>query len=1226
MKAQWSWRVAAMFLGVFLVAAAGWWMVPTDAEAASCQGAPAPCAEDPAINGCLLCHSMSIAGGNRNGTDRAITVSIASNRHILGPPMASWLSTVTGMVVKGAVVASAAQTAAYLDTNYCPTCTGPIMSGILISDVTSDGATLSWTTSGNGFGDLAATSCVLYGTTPSPTGNTCTPSDPSYDPNSGNLVTTHSVALTGLSPLTQYYVVHRSVAGANTATYTAPATFTTFPGGCPPDCPDVGLGTIVSLAVGDYNNDLNLDVGVGVSTKNHVIPFLGTGTGTFTQGTILASVGTTPSAIASGGVEGDFDEDGNDDLAVANFGEASKNIAIFLGTSPSGWETTAVSNIPLDDPPTGVAIGDFNENGVLDLAVATLDDDEGDQGTGHLLIFLGAGVGFGTGFFTGPVADYTFDVAQAGTGPVINSIVPDPVDCTGLPSNVTINGSLLLASATVTLDGFLALTVVSGSPDNTSLVVAIPLGTAAGPHTITVALGPASDSQAFNVAPRTVTIDTVSPSSMIYGVSASQQITIVGSGFVLGATVAVGPLSGATVSGVVATAAVPFVWQNSSVIRAYVGNTSMPAGNYNVSVTNPDACNGIGTAVNGFAMVAPQPTVTSVSQPTVTYGITPSQSLTISGSNFISGAVISVGGLTGATVPGTVASAGTPFVYVSSSTLRFWWNNMSVPIGPYSVDVTNPAVAGGLTGSLASGFVVTAAQPTVTSVSPSPVTYGVSPSQSITVFGTNFLLGSTITVGSLSGTTVAGSVASAATPYVLVNSTQVKFWWPNTALSPGSFTAQVTNPVAGGGLAGTLAGGFVVNAPQPTVTSVAPTPNTYGITPSLSITVNGTNFVVGATITVGALSGPTVLGSVASAATPYVFVNQNTVRFWWPNTTLAPGAYSVVVTNPAAAGSLSATLVSGFTVSAPVPTITAATPPSVTYGITPSMSVTILGSNFVLGATITVGSLSGPTVNGSSATVGVPYVFTSSGNVKFWWPNTTLAPGAYAVQVQNPAAAGSQSATLAGAFTVVAPQPTVTSVAPTPLTYGVSPSISVTVFGTNFVTGATITVGSLSGATVIGTTATVGVPYVIVNSTQVKFWWPNTTLAPGPYAVTVTNPVAAGGLGATLAGGFVVTAPAPTISAVVPSPVAFGAAGQAITITGSNFLLGSNITVGSLSGNTVTGATASAAVPFVIVNSTTLRFWRASGALPIGTYNVVVMNPLAAGGLSATSVGGFVVN
>lgn len=1211
--------MATVFLGAFLAAAVGMWMAPAEAEAASCDGAPAPCVEDSAINGCVTCHSMTITGGNRNGSDRPITVSVGSMRHILGPPMASWASTVAGMVAKGASVADQAQTAAYLDTNYCPTCTGPIMSSALISDVSSSGATVSWTTSANGFGDSMATSCVLYGTSLSSLdGDTCSPSDPSYDPGGSTPVANHSVALTGLNPLTLYYVVHRSTAGANTTTYAAATSFTTFPGG---GGGPSGLGTIVSLTVGDYNNDVNLDVGVGISTKNHVIPFLGTGTGSFTPGTTLSSVGATPSAITSGGVEGDFDEDGNDDLAVANFGAASQNVNIFLGTSPSGFETTPVSSVPLDDPPTGVATGDFNEDGNLDLAVGTVDDDPGSEGDGHLLIFLGDG----TGSFTGPANDYILDVAAAGAGPQIDAIVPDPVDCTGLPANVTIMGSLLLPSATVTLDGSTSLTVVSGSPDNTSLVVAIPGGTAAGLHSITVALGPSSDTHPLTVAPRAMTIDTISPSSITYGVSASGQVTIVGSGFTLGATVEIGSLSGTTVAGTIATAAVPFVYVNSGTIRVYVANTALPAGSYDVTIENTDTCNGSVTAANGFIVQAPQPTVLSVSQPSVTYGITPSASLTISGANFMPGAVISVGGLSGATVAGTVASAGTPFVYVSSSTLRFWWANTSVPIGAYSVDVTNPAVAGGLTGSLANGFTVQAPQPTVTSVSPTPVTYGVSPSQSITIFGTNFLLGATITVGSLSGTTVAGNPASAAVPFVWVNSTQVKFWWPNNALSPGNFDAQVTNPVAGGGLSGTLAGGFQVTAPQPTVTSVSPTPVTYGITPSSSITINGTNFVVGATITVGTLSGPTVAGTTASAATPYVFVNQNTVRFWWPNNSLSPAAYAAQVTNPAVAGGLSGLLAGGFTVSAPVPTITAATPPSVTYAITPSQSVTILGSNFVVGAQITVGSLSGTTVAGATASVGTPYVFTSSGNLKFWWPNTALAPGAYAVQVTNPAVAGGQSATLAGAFTVVAPQPTVTSVVPSPVTYGITPSSSVTINGTNFVLGATITVGTLSGPTVAGTTASAGTPFVHVNSTTVRFWWPNTSLPPASYTATVTNPVAAGGLAGSLAGGFVVNAAAPSITAVTPSSLALNAVGQAVTISGSNFLLGSNITVGSLSGNTVSGATATAAVPFVIVNSTTLRFWRPSGTPPAGTYDVVVTNPAASGGLSDTEVGGFTV-
>jgi hypothetical protein len=189
----------------------------------------------------------------------------------------------------------------------------------------------------------------------------------------------------------------------------------------------------------------------------------------------------------------------------------------------------------------------------------------------------------------------------------------------------------------------------------------------------------------------------------------------------------------------------------------------------------------------------------------------------------------------------------------------------------------------------------------------------------------------------------------------------------------------------------------------------------------------------------------------------------------------------------------------------------------------------------------------------------------------------------------------------------------------------VDASASITVFGTNFINGATITVGSLSGATVTGNPATATTPFVYVSSSQLKFWWPNTSLAPGSYSITVTNPVAAGGLAETLANGFVVTAPAPSIAGLTPTPVTFGSTSRSIMITGANFVAGGTITVGSLSGTTVIGGVATATIPYVWQNSTTLRFWWPSTSLPVGPYDVVVTNPGAAGGLSTTSTGGFVV-
>ena len=47
------------------------------------------------------------------------------------------------------------------------------------------------------------------------------------------------------------------------------------------------------------------------------------------------------------------------------------------------------------------------------------------------------------------------------------------------------------------------------------------------------------------------------------------------------------------------------------------------------------------------------------------------------------------------------------------------------------------------------------------------------------------------------GATVTGTIASAGTPFVFVNSGQLKVYWDNTSLAPGSYTVQVSG--VGGG-------------------------------------------------------------------------------------------------------------------------------------------------------------------------------------------------------------------------------------------------------------------------------------------------------------------------------------------------------------------------------------------------------------------------------------------
>lgn len=73
------------------------------------------------------------------------------------------------------------------------------------------------------------------------------------------------------------------------------------------------------------------------------------------------SVGTSPAAIAVG----DFNGDGKIDIAVANTG--SGNVSILLGNGDGTFQTA--TNYSAGNSPTDIAVRDFNGDGKLDLAV-----------------------------------------------------------------------------------------------------------------------------------------------------------------------------------------------------------------------------------------------------------------------------------------------------------------------------------------------------------------------------------------------------------------------------------------------------------------------------------------------------------------------------------------------------------------------------------------------------------------------------------------------------------------------------------------------------------------------------------------------------------------------------------------------------------------------------------------------------------------------------------------
>jgi hypothetical protein len=144
-----------------------------------------------------------------------------------------------------------------------------------------------------------------------------------------------------------------------------------------------------AAAVGDFNGDGNLDLAIANSTSNTISVLLGKGDGTFAPRVDYAT-GTTPQGIAVG----DFNGDGHLDIAVTNSG--SNTVSVFLGNGDGSFQPGV--DYATGNKPQGIAVGDFRGNGDLDLVVTNATD-----GTVGVLLGKGNGtfaaqVAYNTGF------------------------------------------------------------------------------------------------------------------------------------------------------------------------------------------------------------------------------------------------------------------------------------------------------------------------------------------------------------------------------------------------------------------------------------------------------------------------------------------------------------------------------------------------------------------------------------------------------------------------------------------------------------------------------------------------------------------------------------------------------------------------------------------------------------------------------------------------------------
>jgi trimeric autotransporter adhesin len=456
--------------------------------------------------------------------------------------------------------------------------------------------------------------------------------------------------------------------------------------------------------------------------------------------------------------------------------------------------------------------------------------------------------------------------------PTVTSISPTSVKAGAGDTKLTITGTNFQSNTTVTVGGVADVTSYVSSTQVTATVTASQL--ASGGQLSVIALngsvssgsGAAVNLEVDNPAP---TISSVSPAAVTTG-AAAQVINVLGTGFV--------PTTVINISGSARpTAFVSTTQVNVTVSSADVSTTG------SLSLTAYNASPGGGTsAASTISVTNPQPGVQITLSPSnITTGGSSPVTVTVTGTNFIPASSVEVNGAARSTT------------YVSSTQLTFAVTAADQTTSQVlSINVSNPAPGGGLSGS---------SPLTILTPTPTPVLSGISPTQ--------IVQNSPDTVISVTGTNLAQQLPGSG--WVLTSQIQ----WNNTVLKTsivyvynGTETIAATVPASQLTTVGTANITVVsststpatsnaltisvITPPPPTVTGLYP--NTGPINTAQTVQINGTDFTSSSTV---ALNGVII---------PSTFVNSTQISVSLPASDVSlPGNLEFTVTTPAPGGGTS---------------------------------------------------------------------------------------------------------------------------------------------------------------------------------------------------------------------------------------------------------------------------------------------------------------------------------
>jgi flagellin len=137
------------------------------------------------------------------------------------------------------------------------------------------------------------------------------------------------------------------------------------------------------IKLGDLNNDGILDIVLLATDSPAVDIRLGTGTGQFGSSSSLSVASDSPTSL----VLGDINGDGNLDILVGGHDEYNGSVEVTLGRGNGTFQSTTTTYSYANEYVQALALGDLNGDGILDLTTA------GGYNSGAMSVRLGTGTG-----------------------------------------------------------------------------------------------------------------------------------------------------------------------------------------------------------------------------------------------------------------------------------------------------------------------------------------------------------------------------------------------------------------------------------------------------------------------------------------------------------------------------------------------------------------------------------------------------------------------------------------------------------------------------------------------------------------------------------------------------------------------------------------------------------------------------------------------------------------